>query len=349
MVTTRTGASAEPARSLSPPVPALAMHEAMAKHPLTEPILTAHEISRDYGEVRALDGVTLELFGGEVVALLGVNGAGKTTLMRILCGLDAPSSKTSRVQTSSLAPLREVVGYCPQELTIWPDLTAREQVMMLGRLQGMSRREAGVRAEHLLAVLGLSERSRELASRFSGGMKRRLSIAMALVHDPAILILDEAEVGLDPQSRVNLRAFITRLASEEGKAILLSTHGIDEVERIADRVVILDRGSVVASGPPDVLVETLGASAIITITLSRDVLQSSKGAAFLAELERSYGVITREDARITLSTEVGMDALEEVGAMTRRHGILPHGLSVTRPGLEDVFLARTASEMRGGA
>lgn len=321
----------------------------MGRLPSTTPTLSARSLTRVYGEVRALDGVDLDLFGGEVVALLGVNGAGKTTLMRILCGLDAPSTKKGVLRTSSSASLREVVGYCPQELTIWGDLTAKEQVAMLGRLHGASARDASARADHLLSTLGLAERAGALASTFSGGMKRRLSIAMALVHDPEVLILDEAEVGLDPQSRVNLRAFITRLARQEGKAILLSTHGIDEVERIADRVVILDKGKVVASGAPDELVEVFGGHVTITLDLSGEVLSSANGKALLDALEASFAreLDVSEEGRVLISHEGGADALEQVAAMAREHGVRWQHLGASRPGLEEIFLSHTTDEKRG--
>ena len=326
------------------------MPDVMSDGASPEALLEARGIVRSFGEVRALGGVDLTLNAGKVHALLGVNGAGKTTLMRILCGLDAPSSGS--VRATSSAPLPKIVGYCPQELTIWGDLTALEQVVMLGMLHCQpgerareKKKKVHERALTLLDALGLTSRTGDLAAHLSGGMKRRLSIAMALVHDPSVLILDEPEVGLDPQSRVNLRAFIAKLAREENKAVLLSTHGIDEVERVADDVVIMDRGEVIARGTPDGLVRSLEVEANVVMDFAPRALDGERGQVLLGALEARFGQVTRAELRIScpIASSTPTESLAEVAAFFRdlERELHPEQVSIARPDLEDVFLAKT--------
>ncbi|MEM1348002.1 MAG: ABC transporter ATP-binding protein [Myxococcota bacterium] len=214
---------------------------------MSEPLLHARALTKRYGRIHALRGVDLSAHPGRVLALLGKNGAGKTTLLRILCGLIAPDAGCVRGRDG--AKLHTLIGYCPQELLVWPDLTCAEQLDVMGRAHGLCARARASRAASLLDELELTPRARDLAGTLSGGLKRRLSIAMALMHDPAILVLDEPEVGLDPQSRVSLRATLERLASSHGKAVLLSTHTIGEIQRIADDVAILHQGSMLTQAP----------------------------------------------------------------------------------------------------
>ena len=301
------------------------------------PSLTATGITRDYGGFRALSGVDLALYPGSVVALLGINGAGKSTLMRILCGLDRPSS--GEVSARSSLPLRRVVGYCPQELELWGDLGAHEQVAMLGQLHGLSRKGAALRAQELLEVLGLAARARELARELSSGMRRRLSIAMAMVHHPEVLILDEPEVGLDPQSRVSLRALIAQLAHEQERVVLLSTHNIDEVERVADRVVIMERGHVIARGEPAALVAALEADAVLTLTLPARTLHGELWEALTRGVPAER--VHREHDRIVWRTSTPMAALKVWTQALEERALTPLSLSVSAATLEDVFLEKT--------
>jgi ABC-2 type transport system ATP-binding protein len=223
--------------------------------PTSTPLLEARALAKRFGGREALRGVDLALWPGRVCALLGSNGAGKTTLLRVLCGLLAPDS--GQVILPRSAPgsaLVRQVGYCPQELLLWTDLSCLEQLVFVGELHGLL--DAKARAMSLLARFGLEARAHSLGGELSGGMRRRLSLAMALLHAPPILILDEPEVGLDPQSRAALRDTLRALA-DEGKAVLLSTHDAAEAKN-ADEVVVLDAGRVVAQGSPSEVVARAG-------------------------------------------------------------------------------------------
>lgn len=225
-------------------------------HPPTTPFLEAHALVKRFGGREALRGVDLALWPGRVCALLGSNGAGKTTLLRVLCGLLAPDlGQVVLPRSEGGLALTQQVGYCPQELLLWGDLSCLEQLVFVGELHGLP--DAKARARALLGRFGLEGRAQSLAGELSGGMRRRLSLAMALLHAPPIVILDEPEVGLDPQSRAALRDTLRALA-DEGKAVLLSTHDAAEAMN-ADEVVLLDAGRVAAQGSPSEVVARSGA------------------------------------------------------------------------------------------
>lgn len=179
----------------------------------------------------------MQLQSGEVLALLGPNGAGKTTLLKMVCGLLEPDRGSIE-----RAAVRERVGYAPQHLLVWPELTAREQLVFMARMYGRSSAEAGARADGLLDALGLQDKGGELARRLSGGMQRRLNIGLSLVHEPPLLILDEPTVGLDPTNRRRVHELLTGL---QETTVLWSTHDVDEADRMSDRVAIMDRGRIV--------------------------------------------------------------------------------------------------------
>jgi ABC-2 type transport system ATP-binding protein len=241
-----------------------------------EPLLEALALSHRYGERRALDGVSLRLEPGAVVALLGPNGAGKSTLLRALCGLLRPD------QGRVIAAPGAAVGWCPQHMALWDDLTPREQLDFLGAAWRLPRADRRRRADALLDALGLLDRADDLASALSGGMRRRLAVALALIHSPRVLLLDEPEVGLDPASRASLRAFLADFA-RQGRAVLLSTHDLHEAERSARELLILDQGRLLDRGAPAALIARhLDGAHLATLTLpapptdaQRDALHSA--------------------------------------------------------------------------
>jgi len=218
------------------------------------PYLQIENISKRYGSHQVLNDLTMQLHRGELLALLGPNGAGKSTTINILCGLIDRDEGTISGEPCIEGTLnRQLVGYCPQELVFWPDLTLIEQLAMLGQFYGLSKRNSQQRSEHLLNRLGLWDKRASLAKTLSGGMKRRLNLAMALVHDPELIVLDEPEAGLDPQSRILVREYIQALA--KSKTVLLTTHNMDEVDRLAQRIILLDQGCIIAEGSPKRLKE----------------------------------------------------------------------------------------------
>ncbi|MGE5775770.1 MAG: ABC transporter ATP-binding protein, partial [Chloroflexota bacterium] len=199
-------------------------------------VLQAQSLTKRYGEVTAVNDLSLEVCEGEVFGLLGPNGAGKTTSINMICGLLKPDAGQvtvrGKVITNGDASIRARVGVCPQNIVLWGQLTCIEQMQFIGEMYGMRGKAARDRGEKLLKELDLVEKKDKLARTLSGGMQRRLNLAMALVHDPEIIVLDEPEAGLDPQSRVLVREYVKSLARQ--KTIILTTHNMDEADRMAD-------------------------------------------------------------------------------------------------------------------
>jgi len=221
--------------------------------------LTLVDITKRYGEVVAVDSLGLEVRPGEVLGLLGPNGAGKTTTIGVICGLVAADSGRvllDGVDLAGSAALRRTIGYCPQSLVVWDRLGCLEQLVFMARLYGASRADALRSGKALLAALGLEEKAGVQARRLSGGMQRRLNLALALVHGPRLAVLDEAEAGLDPQSRSLVRDYIRGLAGE--RTVLFTTHDMDEAQRIADRVAIVDGGRLLELDSPSALLGRYG-------------------------------------------------------------------------------------------
>jgi ABC-2 type transport system ATP-binding protein len=210
-------------------------------------MLRLTEVRKRFGRVVALDGLSLEIEPGEVFGLLGPNGAGKTTAIAIAVGLVAPDSGLVTIRGAGdpgSGAARRLLGLAPQDLSIYGDLTAVENLLLFGGLYGLGRRERRARAGELLELVGLTDRARDRVAGFSGGMKRRLNLAAALVHRPRLILLDEPTAGVDPQSRNALIEIIRRLRGES-VTVVYTTHYLDEAQRMCDRVAIVDRGRVV--------------------------------------------------------------------------------------------------------
>jgi ABC-2 type transport system ATP-binding protein len=211
-------------------------------------VLSAKGLARRYGAIPALVDFSLDVHRGEIVAVVGENGAGKSTAFAILCGLLQADDGQTEYRFQASGSTRQRVGYCPQDTVVWNELTCVEQLVFFGLMYGGSRAEVTRRADELLLSLGLDEARARTARKLSGGMRRRLSLALSLVNQPELLILDEPETGLDLASRQLFRDLCKRLA-REGTAILLATHDLHEVKRLADRVAILHRGRVLSVQP----------------------------------------------------------------------------------------------------
>lgn len=219
--------------------------------------LKTEKLTFRYHSLEALSQFTISVNSGEVVTLLGPNGAGKTTLFQLICGLMKPDTGTIHLfETDSARDSvnhRLKIGYCPQALSLWKDLTCLEQLVFMANLYGISFSEGKDLAHKLLDQLGLTSQKNKIADKLSGGMQRRLHIALSLIHDPPLLLLDEPTVGLDPQSRVQVRAMIRQLSCENGKTVIWATHDIEEADRVADRVAIMDLGKLLKLDTPEAL------------------------------------------------------------------------------------------------
>jgi ABC-2 type transport system ATP-binding protein len=305
--------------------------------------IEAVDLVKEYrGGVRALDGVTFAVGEGEVFALLGPNGAGKTTTVKILTTLSQPKSGTARVNGSDVvresARVRKTIGVVSQQSGVDPTATGRENLVLQGRFFGLGGRVLNRRVDELLAAVGLTDAARRIAGTYSGGMSRRLDIAIGLVHRPRVLFLDEPTTGLDPEVRAAMWDEIRRLAAGEGLTILLTTHYLEEADRLAGRLAILDRGRVVAQGTPEGLKAELRGDAI-----ALELRNGSGEAEIRAALGMTPGLdeIRFEDRTVHLRVAAGASALPGVLSALENRGIPVAAATVARPSLDDVYLRHT--------
>lgn len=307
------------------------------------PLLEVLDVHRSYGPVTALDGVCFSVQGGELFGLLGPNGAGKTTLLSILSCQSEPSAGEVRLDGRRIAPanleLRREIGIVPQELAIYEGLTARENLTFFGELFGMSSRPLRQRVEELLVAVGLETRANQLPSTFSGGMKRRLNLAVALVHSPRLLLLDEPTVGVDPQSR-NLIFEEVRRLNGMGMTVLYTSHYMEEVEALCTRIGIMDRGKLQACGTlPELLRHLQGLVRFRIASFPEGFRQKLTELPGCTLLEKPSGELELHgpDVKGTLLRLVAL--LSEINVE------LIH-LETEEPNLERVFLDLTGRALR---
>jgi ABC-2 type transport system ATP-binding protein len=224
---------------------------------MTESAITIENLTKKFEDKTAVENLSLQVNKGELFGLLGPNGAGKTTTINILCGLVKPTCGSAIICGNDIQKdtqkVKELIGVCIQETAIYPYLTGIENLELFGRLYGMNKKTIKERSNMLLSKMGLKEDAKRLTAKYSGGMKRRLSLALALIHDPQIAFLDEPTVALDPQSRHAVWDFIKEQKTK-GKTIILTTHYMEEAEELCDRVGIIDRGKLIALGTPKNLI-----------------------------------------------------------------------------------------------
>jgi len=311
-----------------------------------EPAVLVDGVVKEYPGTIALAGVTLEVRRGEIYALLGPNGAGKTTLVTILTGLRPPTS--GRVRISGIDPFsrpvqaRSHLGWAGQETSVYNDLTARENLVLCCALGGVPRNRSRKRAAELLEAVGLTERADDRVAAFSGGMKRRLHLAMALVHEPDILLLDEPLVGIDPQTRAWLLEMIRGLASG-GAAVLMTTHDLDDAEQLAERIGILDRGTMIAEGTLDELRSATGERDIVTLELDGAPEETGPEGVFAG---LPVEILSVEAERLVGRAADGAAILPSLLERATEAGLAVRRASVERPSLETLFLALTGRELR---
>ena len=224
---------------------------------MNESAITVENLIKRFEDATAVDGINLQVKKGELFGLLGPNGAGKTTIINVLCGLIKPTSGTGKVGgydvQKETEKVKTLIGVCPQETAIYPYLTGAENVELFGDLHTMNKETLKARRDMLLEKMGLTEDARRRSEKYSGGMKRRLSLILALIHNPQIAFLDEPTVAMDPQSRHAVWGFIKELKKED-KTIILTTHYMEEAEELCDRVGIIDHGKLIALGAPQALI-----------------------------------------------------------------------------------------------
>jgi len=260
-------------------------------------------LTKYFNDLKAVDGLSLEIRQGEVFGLLGPNGAGKTTSINMICGLLNPDEgeitiNGQKISQGGAGIIRSKVGLCPQNIIIWPKLTCFEQLVFIARMYNVPRQIARQRADALLNRLELQEKRNKLACTLSGGMQRRLNILLALVHDPELVIFDEPEAGLDPQSRLMVRDFIISTARE--KTVIFTTHNMDEADRVSDRVAIIDRGKLLRLDSVDNLKRSIGEGDIMEMTVKSNNGNRISNAVSRIK-DRDMSVIITEDRLIIKS------------------------------------------------
>ena len=302
-------------------------------------------LSRAFGDIAAVQSVSLSLNRGELLSLLGPNGAGKTTLIRMLTGILQPDSGKvilHGVASPSRHQISQEIGYCPQRIIVWRDLTCLEQLMMLGAMYRLSDAVSRKRAIELLDIFELSAKKNALARTLSGGMQRRLSIALAMIHHPSVLVLDEPEAGLDPQSRVLVRHTLHQLCSNTNSTIVVSTHDMAEAESISTRVAIMHHGKLLGLGTAGEFIEKAGSSHLIELQLEDTSLEQR---AKLTDALMRLGVTARAvKKKIVLDSDDSGALVRPVRTVAARAQVSISELRHRKRTLEDVFLNMTDSE-----
>ncbi|MCE3199310.1 ABC transporter ATP-binding protein [Paenibacillus sonchi] len=311
-----------------------------------ENFLAVEGLCKKYGELSAVDDVSFSVRKGEVFGLLGPNGAGKTTTIRMLCGLlkaDGGQITVNGVSMSSgYERIKAMIGLCPQEIIIWELLTCLEQLKFAGMSYGLTSRAAGNKAESLLQSLGLRDKRNKLAKTLSGGMQRRLNIALALVHDPKLIILDEPQAGLDPQSRILVRDFVRQLAEE--RTVILTTHDMDEADRLSDRVAIMDHGKVLLIDTPEKLKEKSGAGELLQIRVNG--VSQDLARQFLNSLPDECTEKQYSDGLFLLGASGVLELIPKVSQRLIAFNIHIEDMTLRKRTLEDAFIAVTGRGLR---
>jgi ABC-2 type transport system ATP-binding protein len=312
------------------------------------PAITATKLVRAFGNNTAVGGVDLEVQAGEIYGFLGPNGAGKSTTVRMLCTLLRPTSGAATVAGFDVihdpGKVRLRIGVALQEAALDPKQNGEEILRLQGRLFGLSRTEIDARLEALRALVDIGDALRQPVSTYSGGMKRRLDLAAALVHNPEVLFLDEPTTGLDPVSRARVWEEVRTLNRELGMTIFLTTQYLEEADSLADRVGIIDQGRIVAEGAPDELKRSIGADVIIAeVRTDAEVDRASRVLAELSGVDQ----VDRRGTEILVRTTDGPGVLSPVAVALDGAGVGVRNLALRTPTLDDVFLELTGTRIEG--
>ena len=314
---------------------------------LTSPPMDAivvDELRKRYGDVQALDGVSFAVREGEVFGLLGPNGAGKSTTVRSLVTLTTPDSGSASVAGHDVLreqnAVRRMIGYVPQDSGVDELGTGRENLMLQGRVQGMGGKDLRARTATLLELVGITEAADRIVKTYSGGMRRRLDIALGLVHRPRVLFLDEPTTGLDPEARVVMWEEVSRLAQAESLTILLTTHYLEEADQLADRLAIVSQGKVVVEGTPGELKAGLRGDAV-HVEVENGVIDEAR--RILATVGAAPEQVL-EGRTIVSRVENGGRALPGIISALEGAGIAVASVSLSRPSLDDVYLHFTGRD-----
>jgi ABC-2 type transport system ATP-binding protein len=314
---------------------------------MADVVLRAEGLTKRYGDLVAVNNLSLEINEGEVFGFLGPNGAGKTTSINMMCGLLKPDAGRVLVHDQPIAggtaSVRTMVGICPQEIILWSHLTCLEQLQFIGQMYGVDSQLARRRGDQLLDKLGLSEKRNKQARTLSGGLQRRLNLALALVHDPDIVALDEPEAGLDPQSRIAVRNYIRELARK--KTVILTTHNMDEADRLAHRVAIIDHGELLVLDTPQALKRSIGEGDVLEIELTGDDEGREQALAALANL-KDEAHATATDGALQVRARNAVALLPRIVEKLEAAEVSFGEVRLRENTLEDVFIHLTGRRLR---
>jgi ABC-2 type transport system ATP-binding protein len=308
-------------------------------------VLEVEDLRKGYGDIKAVKGISLQIAPGENYGLLGPNGAGKTTTIQMIAGVLASDGGRvlvcgKELTTKSIA-VKSHIGWVPQEIALYDRLTARENLAFFGRMQGLSGKKLVSRMREVLELTGLDDRAGDKTIRFSGGMRRRLNIGIALLHQPDLLILDEPTVGVDVQSRTSILDQVAEM-NRQGMAVLYTTHYIEEVERLCHRVGIIDHGNLIAEGTRTELVKMIGSRDRVLITAEGRL---TNGTLAVTSLEGVQEAVETNDG-LQLLVEDATHLLPQILQSLTRSGVSVRGIEVEEPNLEAVFLHLTGRALR---
>jgi ABC-2 type transport system ATP-binding protein len=307
--------------------------------------ISVNNLHKNFGDLKAVDGVSFEVQPGEIFSLLGPNGAGKTTTISMLSCLLRPDEGDALVNGHSIRTdqmgVKAVLGVVPQEIALYNDLSARENLTFWGKMYGLRGAPLRARVDEVLEIIGLTDRARDRVGKYSGGMKRRVNIAVALLHKPQVIFMDEPTVGIDPQSRRNILDSVVALKNE-GMTVLYTTHYMEEAQELSDHIAIMDSGRIIAFGTHNDLVRIVGQLDRITLTINVEsgrVMEAWK-------LAQGVKQVSAEDGTLTVLAEDSNQVLPRLFEAASAQGARITSVDIQEPNLEAVFLHLTGKALR---
>jgi ABC-2 type transport system ATP-binding protein len=303
------------------------------------------DLHKSFGDLQAIRGASFQAHNGEVLSLLGPNGAGKTTAISILCGLLEPNSGDALVMGHSIRSEAEAakacLGYVPQDIALYPDLSARENLTFWGKMYGLRGAALKQRVAEVLEIIGLADRQKDRVGKYSGGMKRRVNIGAALLHKPQVIIMDEPTVGIDPQSRRHILDAVKEL-NRQGMTVLYTTHYMEEADELSDHIAIMDQGQVIAYGTHDELIKLVGEQTRIDLKIN---VEPEKVLPGWQAVEGVFAVSTL-DSLITVLVDDSNRVLPHLFETASQAGARILNIDIQEPDLEAVFLHLTGRALR---
>lgn len=315
---------------------------------MTDTILHAENLHKSFDEINAVNGVSFEIQRGEILSLLGPNGAGKTTTISMLSGLLKPTQGQAYIDGHSVLSdaeaVKQTIGVVPQEIALYPTLSARENLAFWGKMYGLRGSYLQERIAAVLEVAGLAERADAKVETYSGGMKRRINIAVGLLHQPKVLYMDEPTVGIDPQSRRRILDTVMEL-NQSGLTVLYTTHYMEEAEELSNRIGIIDHGQLIALGSQSELTKTVGEFDIVRIGLEPDGLDYAALSAALQKIAGVNQALIEDDELILQAQEANAVLSKIVSTIDKANGRI-RSIKIEEPNLEAVFLHLTGRALR---